>query len=481
MSNIGKQAPFLDGIRYVTSSAQRDVLFPSPDTNQRVQNAETGYIERYDGATWQQEVPIVAVAASPFLNVKAAPYSAKGDGVTDDTAAINAVFAAANPALDGGTGATHGAQIYLPPGIYMVSSMPTIPPQTRVFGGGRNATTIRATSGFTFSNGTTGNVAVIHLHGFGSRVEHLSIDGGGRANSVGIWSDTINEQSGAFHVNINGVIKYGVYIDSSTGANPIAQTYELEDLEIYPPAGATNFVGIYVNGSGSPPRRIRGVTVFGDDSAGSVGLSLQGTQFHLEDIHVEHVITGVNLGTVAAASGSIVDVLRVNNCTTGITIGANGNGMNSYQLRGVVNSGSVTTLVNDLVRTYTNTGSFEPFYAYGAGGTPNYLTSTNAPFLANGVSIGGGNLTTKVQIYQQTITPAAVSATTQAEQTFTVTGLTTNDHLLWHAAGPIGAAGLSITNVRVSATNTVAITFQNTTGGSLTPTSQQYTFIAFRF
>jgi hypothetical protein len=59
--------------------------------------------------------------AVPTINVKDAPYSAKGDGVTDDTAAIQAAVNAAYTAGGGSTGA--GAKVYFPDGKYIVTSV----------------------------------------------------------------------------------------------------------------------------------------------------------------------------------------------------------------------------------------------------------------------------------------------------------------------------------------------------------------------
>jgi len=55
------------------------------------------------------------------INVKDAPYSAKGDGVTDDTAAIQAAVNAAYSQGGGSTGS--GAEVYFPNGTYIVTSV----------------------------------------------------------------------------------------------------------------------------------------------------------------------------------------------------------------------------------------------------------------------------------------------------------------------------------------------------------------------
>jgi hypothetical protein len=81
--------------------------------------------------------------------------------------------------------------------------------------------------------------------------------------------------------------------------------------------------------------------------------------------------------------------------------------------------------------------------------------------------------------YDATISPAEVAANTSAEQTFTVAGLTTSDHVTVNK--PTAQAGLGIVGVRVSAANTLAITFGNFTAGGITPTAAEtYKVVAVR-
>lgn len=79
---------------------------------------------------------------------------------------------------------------------------------------------------------------------------------------------------------------------------------------------------------------------------------------------------------------------------------------------------------------------------------------------------------TALFIIRQTLTPASVGANTTAEQTFNVPGLLVGDSLDINKASH--QAGLSIGNVRVSAANTLAIQFVNTSGGAIVPTAEQY-------
>jgi hypothetical protein len=65
------------------------------------------------------------------------------------------------------------------------------------------------------------------------------------------------------------------------------------------------------------------------------------------------------------------------------------------------------------------------------------------------------------------LTPAATALTTTAEQTFTVPGLQVGD-ILSVTAQFASASLVDLSNARVSAANTLAIAFSNTTAGALT-------------
>ena len=81
-----------------------------------------------------------------------------------------------------------------------------------------------------------------------------------------------------------------------------------------------------------------------------------------------------------------------------------------------------------------------------------------------------GNLV-KQSVISVTLTPAAIVLNTTAEQTFTVNGLLAGDFVSCNK--PTAQAGLGIVGCRVSAANTLAITFSNNTGSSITPTAAQ--------
>ena len=98
-----------------------------------------------------------ALAGNTVVNVKADPYNAEGDGVTDDTAAINAAVVYAN-ALGGGT-------VYFPAGNYLISDTIGLLENVSLLGvSSANTSTItRATSDAAFVTTTDSSSFIRHL------------------------------------------------------------------------------------------------------------------------------------------------------------------------------------------------------------------------------------------------------------------------------------------------------------------------------
>lgn len=90
-----------------------------------------------------------------------------------------------------------------------------------------------------------------------------------------------------------------------------------------------------------------------------------------------------------------------------------------------------------------------------------------------------GTFLTQVRVYSPSLAPVAVAANSTAEQTFTVTGLSTADNVEVNVISGT-ALGCSMVAARVSAADTLALTFANVTGGSLTPVNATYRIIATR-
>jgi hypothetical protein len=84
-------------------------------------------------------------------------------------------------------------------------------------------------------------------------------------------------------------------------------------------------------------------------------------------------------------------------------------------------------------------------------------------------------------VFNVTLSPSSVAASTSAEQTFAATGigLLTTDVVI--VQKPTAQAGLVLGGSRVSAADTLAITFGNTTAATITPTAAQvYQVAVFR-
>lgn len=140
-----------------------------------------------------------------------------------------------------------------------------------------------------------------------------------------------------------------------------------------------------------------------------------------------------------------------------------------------------------VVKTFTgywnSTGEFR-INQLAAGGTIVFKISGNdAIAVANSravtvpvsLKVGtSGTAITQQTVYTPSLTPAAVGVAPPAEQTFTVTGLATTDTVI------VNAPGAAVFNARVSAANTLAITFEPAGSGTYTPPAGTYRIVAIR-
>ena len=79
---------------------------------------------------------------------------------------------------------------------------------------------------------------------------------------------------------------------------------------------------------------------------------------------------------------------------------------------------------------------------------------------------------------QAALTPTIVNTVTAPEQTFTVNGLVVGDLVIVNK--PSAQAGLGIAGARVTAANTLGITYVNPTAGNITPTAETYLLLVIR-
>lgn len=78
----------------------------------------------------------------------------------------------------------------------------------------------------------------------------------------------------------------------------------------------------------------------------------------------------------------------------------------------------------------------------------------------------------------RSLTPVAVANGTSAEQTFTVPGLVIGDVVIVQPV--VSSVGVVLGGARVSAANTLAVTWGNPTGAPVTPTAGYFTVTVIR-
>lgn len=179
------------------------------------------------------------------------------------------------------------------------------------------------------------------------------------------------------------------------------------------------------------------------------------------DAENNSVFFGSNFGTVSAITAGIV-------ASTGVTV----NGILATDfLTGMMKptNGAAATNAAALAGAVLTANTVTPYYiGIGTGATP---TASEV----YGLHVVRANPVAPLAVFTQTLTPVSVAALTTAEQTFTITGANAlvAGSLVW-VNKPSLTPGLAITGVRVSAANTLAITYANMTGTAIVPPSESY-------
>jgi len=230
------------------------------------------------------------------------------------------------------------------------------------------------------------------------RLDDLRVDCGAIANSVGIYSNNLQELSGASRIIIIQCSKYGIWIELSGGGRPY--NYRFEDLEIYPTAnvGAT---GVFIRGQFGAHRGLDNITI-GPQSdlaanALAVGFDLSGAPGLYSRLHIEGCTNGIVVGdsglsaaydtdsagmTFTGITGhdTVTTLLRLKNYTNVHDIVIAG----ARKLAG-------TNLLVDEIASITLTDEAVAFYVIGAQSGTRFSTAPSVPWVVPAtVTLSGG-------------------------------------------------------------------------------------------
>ncbi|TPX18892.1 uncharacterized protein E0L32_011444 [Thyridium curvatum] len=242
----------------------------------------------------QGVAPFAGSGYRVFRNVK--DYGAKGDGVTDDTAAINAAINDGNRCGKGcASSTTTPAVVYLPAGTYVISSSILPAYFTQIIGDANNPPTLKATAGFS---------------GFGL------IDGNPYYTSDLNWIST-----NVFYRQVRNLILDTTNIAPATAATgmhwPTSQATSLQNIVFNMPTSSdVVHVGLFIESGGSGGF-LSDLTFIG----GATGASMGNQQYTMRNLTFRNCKTAI---IQLWDWGWTYMGLSITDCGVGIDISAGG-------------------------------------------------------------------------------------------------------------------------------------------------------------
>ena len=332
-----------------------------------------------------------------IINIKAAPYNAKGDGVADDTIAIQ-------QALDDAA-ARGGGRVYIPAGTYNVTNILSIGSFTQVTGAGMGLTTLRGGADAYLSkpfNGMWHYVTLGMIAATNSSIRDLTVDhwtNKSKNNGLGILADGVGTPSEHCVIERCEVIGYTshqyliwnyksnhskVLFNQVRGMAVPNAASQQEGIEVY---GGTDVLisgntiigvgqnGIYCSDDTYPDSTRSRIRITSNSVEGSFcGISVSFTGVLASDILVSgNQITSCPTGIkIIAATGSKVDGVQVlGNSVRGATdaiwlYGYPGLGARALSIKG-----------NNLLNSGLNVAAMSLTYFQGADITDNIITGSD--------------------------------------------------------------------------------------------------------
>jgi hypothetical protein len=422
-----------------------------------------------------QEIRITSPDLSAVEGYNVKLYGLKGDGSTDDRAALNTLL---------NTTAPTGSTIYFPPGTYNISSVISVSNKYFHFIGNQ------ATLAMTANSQILDMRSTVALTGAGSRwtFKGLKFDGTGTGGG----------QSGLYFAQYSGLFEINdcLFTDFGNAGIAVASTENASTTQAGSFGGIVsncrfynNVTGISLLDRGEYVQIVGCQMVANTKAINTLGgnaiidgntISYNGTAIEISsgtnsgkdiisDNHITHNTTNLNAHNLASTQGLYLDnnhiisgTFSVSACTSGVFISGGQVNCDAYYF-----TNNTLLVFNDILFTNSLANTINL-----TGTAPKYFNCYNI----NGDQATDADNFVATSAFKYSLVGSATldfgstAAQTSSELTITVTGAADGDDVI---VSPLNAAYTTGSNytARVSSANTVSVAFNNFSTGAIDPAS----------
>ena len=229
---------------------------------------------------------------SEYISVK--DFGAVGDGVADDTAAIQAALDYVESTFGGG-----GGMVFVPRGSYRCTAKITVKGFTRLVGENYFSTSLFWDNTYTSGNCVElGPAALTPGRSFGSRIENMSLSGQDvyrGLNSAMVYTNTAQQYSGLYNVLIRRFRSIGVNLDLNAPGPASFSLFQVELQGSTTPPTAGTTIGVKCNSGGAFISTIDLIVQGDPGNVMSAGVYMERDNLVLTGGHFEHCTYGIYL------------------------------------------------------------------------------------------------------------------------------------------------------------------------------------------
>lgn len=249
--------------------------------------------------------------AGPLANMRDGQFNALDESNVDPTGDSDS-YAGIQSAIDRAEDAsasvanTHGVDVVIPPGTYLLSQRLVVPHGVRVRGYGSRSTVLLADPSISTADVVRlGRGDTLAEHGM--QLHNLRIDCNDVAGSIGVLTENTQEPAGVFECVITGFRKYGVQVEDQPGGTTFTPShFTMKGCELFfscEEADAAIRVAKAANTT-----YIEQTTIAGEclDGQSTVGIDGTDAALVLLGVHFERVLTGVHVTLGSGNKGSLV-------------------------------------------------------------------------------------------------------------------------------------------------------------------------------